>query len=464
MGISAMKFPRFFIFLIFIVVNNSVVAELLDQVQDQDFDGLATHIDNCPNQANRFQADFDNDGIGDACDEDSLTNKQIALIYEGIPLKPIGIQASMADGLGSCKTNNPIIQNISVPKLTEFDQYTINSIKLGFTATHEFRGDLRVTIESPQGTRIKVIDDDGGGEYTAFDIYLDESQPATQIIHNEISDNAALPFYDRSVAPFQPLSGFNGESPFGVWKIEICDAFDIEDDGEFIGATLIFREGVNTDSDSEYNVSDCAKLDPNRWQMKSVYLDEDEDGYGVGKAIEKCIGSKPPKKYSTTNDDNCPLIPNSDQHDENNDGKGDVCDAVKYQVVKRSEIAKPILQKLYGEQYKPSIASGKKFIDVKVNDFAADWIEDLASQKHGFREECARNRYCPNQIITKNQLVSILFKIKTSTNSAIKKENSIEEIKNQFYSALCGLDQHCPNEAVAFSVFENILNKVFPAN
>jgi hypothetical protein len=37
---------------------------------DVDGDGYAHCVDNCPNVANADQADFDHDGIGDACDED----------------------------------------------------------------------------------------------------------------------------------------------------------------------------------------------------------------------------------------------------------------------------------------------------------------------------------------------------------------------------------------------------------
>ncbi len=37
---------------------------------DSDNDGLAHCIDNCPNVSNPDQADFDGDGLGDACDPD----------------------------------------------------------------------------------------------------------------------------------------------------------------------------------------------------------------------------------------------------------------------------------------------------------------------------------------------------------------------------------------------------------
>jgi hypothetical protein len=39
------------------------------QCPDTDGDGVCNAVDNCPTVANLNQADSDNDGIGDACEE-----------------------------------------------------------------------------------------------------------------------------------------------------------------------------------------------------------------------------------------------------------------------------------------------------------------------------------------------------------------------------------------------------------
>ncbi len=298
--------------------SDNNIAELFDL----DGDKINTGIDNCPNHANRLQADYDNDGIGDACDEDTLANSQVPIIYEDIPLAPVAIDASQS--LGSCGVGpgttafSPIIQEVTVT-----DNYIIDSMLFGFTAAHTYRGDLRVTLESPLGTRIQVMNGDTTDNDNDYDLYLDDSSSA--VIDNDLDDNVTAPFYERDASPDNPLSGFNGQSAKGVWKIEICDIYDTADNGEYIGSSLIFRAGNNTDSDPAANANDCAKLDPSRWQIVPLYLDTDGDGYGTGNSSVMCVGSET-SGYAFVGGDNCPAISNPNQLNFDSDAMGDVCD------------------------------------------------------------------------------------------------------------------------------------------
>lgn len=50
--------------------NNSALTKLYSPIFDDDRDGVPNDQDNCPSQANQDQADADNDGLGDVCDDD----------------------------------------------------------------------------------------------------------------------------------------------------------------------------------------------------------------------------------------------------------------------------------------------------------------------------------------------------------------------------------------------------------
>src|SRR5690606_12152357 len=50
------------------ITTNTVTTKIV--IPDIDDDGILNEEDNCPETANADQADIDNDGIGDVCDDD----------------------------------------------------------------------------------------------------------------------------------------------------------------------------------------------------------------------------------------------------------------------------------------------------------------------------------------------------------------------------------------------------------
>jgi subtilisin-like proprotein convertase family protein len=116
---------------------------------------------------------------------------------------------------------SPVIRTVNVPT-----QFTITDLNFGFNATHSYRGDIKITLQSPQGTSVVVVTDpldlDGNGNYA---VLLDDASA------NPLNDGNAdvipgtAPFYPRTAAPSNPLSAFNGEKAQGDWKIQVCDAF-----------------------------------------------------------------------------------------------------------------------------------------------------------------------------------------------------------------------------------------------
>ncbi len=74
---------------------------LVDEGLDADGDGVLDSEDNCPSQPNADQADFDGDGLGDACDpdddNDGLTDSQEAALGTD-PLNPDTDDDGLPDG------------------------------------------------------------------------------------------------------------------------------------------------------------------------------------------------------------------------------------------------------------------------------------------------------------------------------------------------------------------------------
>ena len=95
-----------------------------EQTVDTDSDGIADDIDNCPNTPNNDQADSNNDGVGDACDDD-LDNDGQANDTDNCPNTPNSDQLDTdddgqgdvcdddddGDGINDDDDNCPLIAN-----------------------------------------------------------------------------------------------------------------------------------------------------------------------------------------------------------------------------------------------------------------------------------------------------------------------------------------------------------------
>lgn len=116
---------------------------------------------------------------------------------------------------------NPLVRTFSVGL-----NATITDVDIGVYATHSVRGAMQMTLQSPQGTRVQIVD-------TAFifgnnfNVRLNDG--GTQTVNTDgFNTNHATsnpPPFQHNFIPNSPLSAFNGQSSNGTWRLEICNVY-----------------------------------------------------------------------------------------------------------------------------------------------------------------------------------------------------------------------------------------------
>ncbi len=179
------------------------------------------------------QVDTDvTDGSGNYSFSVTLPASNTSLHYEDIS-GGIAINSSIP-------CSSPLSRTISVP-----DNMIITDVNFGFNADHTYRGDIKVILTSPQGTSVEVINGGTNDNNSNFDIILDDASGSS--LNDGNTDNTASPYYDRTVAPDNALSAFNGENAAGDWIIEICDEYTSADNGIYHRSRLSLIGDVASD-------------------------------------------------------------------------------------------------------------------------------------------------------------------------------------------------------------------------
>ena len=115
------------------------------------------------------------------------------------------------------------------------ESFVLDQVRLGLTAIHERRDDLWAELESPSGTRVTLLDDDGasGTAFQHYDLLL--SDRAALSFSNEANGNPDWPYEDWLARPVAPLLAFQGENATGTWTLRITEP--ITDAGFALTAT-----------------------------------------------------------------------------------------------------------------------------------------------------------------------------------------------------------------------------------
>jgi len=125
----------------------------------------------------------------------------------------------------------------------------ITDVNLGLVATHTWRGDMDVRLESPAGTEVNLIlpDTSGAGNLDNYNIELsDEFSVTVNTGAHATANNTSALLYEFEVTPDNALSAFDGEDPNGTWTLKICDDYTGEN-GNFISSELIFQPTTGAD-------------------------------------------------------------------------------------------------------------------------------------------------------------------------------------------------------------------------
>lgn len=101
-------------------------------------------------------------------------------------------------------------------KLSVPATFNVTDLNVGINTTHEWRGDIRVTLQSPVGTLRQIVTEDINDSNDHYDILLDGDSGAP--LDNDLDDNIAKPFYDRIVGQVL-LNYFDGEAANSTWTL-----------------------------------------------------------------------------------------------------------------------------------------------------------------------------------------------------------------------------------------------------
>ena len=100
----------------------------------------------------------------------------VIMTYEDVPAIPVAFDNNNASCSGT-QVNRTI--NIS-------DDFMVNNMMFGFTSDHTYRGDIQVTITSPNSTAVIVISTNASDGDNNYDVLLDDSH--TVLIDNNLNE------------------------------------------------------------------------------------------------------------------------------------------------------------------------------------------------------------------------------------------------------------------------------------
>lgn len=142
---------------------------------------------------------------------------------------------------GTTTCTAPIVRSFTVGT-----SFAIADVDVGFLANHAWRTDIRITLQSPSGTRVQLLTGSQALDLDNYNIRLsDEAANQVDTAPHNVADNTAIAPYQNTVRPENLLSAYDGENALGTWQLEICDTFPGADNGTFLRADLFITQAAS---------------------------------------------------------------------------------------------------------------------------------------------------------------------------------------------------------------------------
>jgi hypothetical protein len=332
-------------------------VSFLGRIFDADDDLVGDEDDNCPDDANEDQADEDEDGIGDVCDDD-FDDADL----DGVPNDEDNCPATANEDQqdGDEDTAGDACDNC--PEIANADQLDLDEDGVGNACDEDFADADGDSIQDgedncPADANLDQVDTDEDGQGDECDPDDDNdtfydtrdncpkvrNAPQRDLDQDGIGDacdddrDGDGVSNDDDNCPNQPNPGQTDQDEDGLGND--CDQ-DADGDGVDDGADncLGLANPLQGDRDRDGIGDDCDNHD-------DPLPETDSDGDGVTDRVDNCNDDRNPEQLdadgdgdgdacdddldgdgTSNGDDNCPSQSNALQTDSDGDGAGDVCD------------------------------------------------------------------------------------------------------------------------------------------
>jgi uncharacterized repeat protein (TIGR01451 family) len=173
----------------------------------------------------------------------------LAAIFVGGLASPVAAQSvttvvNTTDGAigGAQICTAPLVRDFAVT-----GSFLVADVDLGVYVEHGQRGDVSVTLQAPDGTRVRLVDGVAGNVIVGDNLNVRLDDGAGQLVNtdgNTRNQSNIAPPFQNTYRPNAALSAFNGRQANGTWRLEVCDIRPAAGNGTFRHAELYLTPQV----------------------------------------------------------------------------------------------------------------------------------------------------------------------------------------------------------------------------